>query len=271
SPCSPAALAMDRLLAIIRRLRGPGGCPWDREQTPASVRKYVLEEAYELLDALDQGRPEEIREEIGDLVFMLLFLAHLFEEAGRFTLAEALEASGRKMIRRHPHIFGDVEAEDTETVMANWREIKAEEARSKGRRHSALGNLPRALPALQRAYRVGERASRIGFDWDRAEDVLPKVREEAEELAGARRTGDPGRVAAELGDLLFSMANLARHLGVNPEEALQGATNRFVERFQRMEACLEAAGKDPAACTPEELDAAWNDVKRREEEPVPRP
>ncbi len=249
------------LLAIIKRLRAPDGCPWDREQTPESVKKYVVEETYELVDAIDGGDPSKVAEELGDLMFMLLFIAGMYEETGAFRLADVLRGAAEKMVRRHPHIFGDVKVKDAGDVVANWQAIKACEAKDKGERHSVLGNLPRSLPALQRAFRLGERASRVGFDWDDARGVLARLREEEQELRDAMQGGRKEEVMHEAGDLLFTMANLARKLGTNPEEALHQANERFLRRFQAMEALLKATGKDLSRCSLEEMDDAWEQAK----------
>ncbi len=252
---------ISELIEIIKRLRAPDGCPWDREQTPVSVKKYIVEEAYELIDAIDDNDPREVAEELGDLIFMLLFVARIYEENGALNLEDVIKGAARKMIRRHPHIFGDVQVKDSKDVIANWQAIKAEEARDKGTRHSALGNLPRALPALQRAFRLGERASRVGFDWKEADDVLEKLHEEEGELRAAIRSGDEKELRQETGDLLFTVANLARKLGVNPEEVLQEANSRFSKRFHAMETLLRDQGKDLNECSLEEMDKAWEQVK----------
>ncbi len=245
---------------IIARLRAPDGCPWDREQTPLSVKKYLVEEVYELIDAIEEQDAAEITSEMGDVFFMLLFVAYMLEEEG-FSLEAALEHSARKMVRRHPHIFGDVEVSSTGEVVSNWQAIKAGEAREKGEEPSALGNIPRGLPALQRAYRLGERASRVGFDWKDAEDVWEKVAEEEQELKEAMKQGDLGAVEAELGDLLFSCANLARLCGINPEDALRKATVRFEERFRALEQEARAAGRELPELELAEMDEIWERVK----------
>jgi len=254
-----------RLRGIVTRLSAPDGCPWDRKQTPFSLKKYVLEEAYELAEAIEDEDPGAVAEELGDLFFILLFVAHIYEKAGNFSLGQSLDRIAEKMIRRHPHVYGDVHVASPEEVSANWQVIKAEEARGKKERYSALGHLPRSLPALQRAFRLGERASRVGFDWSRAEDVWEKVAEEEKELREAIAGGDQKAVAHEIGDLLFSISSLSRLLGINPEEALQGTANRFVDRFCSMESLIRQAGKKLADSSLEEMDRAWSDVKASEE------
>jgi MazG family protein len=261
---SSAERKMHWLMDIIARLRAPDGCPWDREQTPSTVKKYVLEEAYELSEAMGLGNAQEVAEELGDVFFMLLFVAQMYEEAGLFSLEQALDAAGTKMVRRHPHVFGDLEVADSDEVTANWQVIKAEESKEKGRRHSVLGNLPKALPALQKAFRVGERASRVGFDWAAAEDVWAKVAEEERELRDALKGGSEEVVEREIGDLLFTIANLARLLTINPEDALRAAVDRFVKRFKAMEEIMRSRGQDLAECTLEQMDGVWSEVKTQE-------
>ncbi len=250
---------------IIIRLTAPDGCPWDREQTPQSVKKYILEESYELVEAIEEDNSDEVCEEIGDLFFMLLFLAHMYEQQHKFMLHNCLKKVAQKMIRRHPHIFGNVEATKTSEVVANWQAIKAEESKQKGKKHSALGNLPKAMPALQRAFRLGERASRVGFDWKAAEDVWEKFNEEQLELQKAIKDGDKKAIKEELGDLLFTVANLARLLDINPEEALQNCNSKFMSRFHKMEAFVERDGKSLADLNSDLLEELWNKAKTSSE------
>ncbi len=261
----PVSERVSRLIEIIDILRAPDGCPWDREQTPETVKKYILEECYELVDAIDSAAPGEVCEELGDLFFMLLFIGRMYEQAGDFEMADALRLAEEKMVRRHPHIFGDVKVSNSSDVTANWQNIKADEARKKGRKHSVLGNLPRALPSLQYAFRVGERASRVNFDWESAEELFPKVDEEARELEEAVKNGDVDAIGQELGDLLFTIANLARKLGINPEEALQGAVGKFTRRFHAMEELLERRNRPlSGGVSRDEMEAAWEEVKASE-------
>jgi len=249
------------LMEVLRRLRAPDGCPWDREQTPETIKKYILEEAHELTEAVEQGSAQETCEELGDLFFLLLFLADLYEEKGQFTLKDALVKIRQKMIRRHPHIFGDVEVNGAEDVIANWQAIKAKEAEKKGGRKSALGNLPRSLPALQRAFRIGERVSRVGFDWKDASGVLEKIDEEISELKEALYANQEKNVEEELGDLLFSVANLSRKLGMNPEDILKKGLDKFSQRFYALEELIEQSGRKMSELSPEELDTIWEKVK----------
>ena len=254
--------AFSELRSIVARLRAPDGCPWDREQTPSSVKKYILEEAYELSEAIDGKDPEPVAEELGDLFFMLLLLANIYEEADMSFLEQAFAGIGRKMIRRHPHIFGDVKVNSIKEVAANWQAIKAGEAEEKGEKHSVLGHLPKSLPALQRAFRVGERASRVSFDWVKPEDVWAKMAEEEQELGEAITAKSRDHIEHEIGDILFTMANMARLLKINPEDALQKAIDRFVTRFYAMEDIIRSQGKELARCSIEEMDKAWAEAKK---------
>lgn len=253
--------AFTDLRKIIIRLTAPDGCPWDREQTPYSVKKYILEEAYELSEAIDEQDPETVSEELGDLFFMLLFVAHMYEENEMFSLKQALDCIGRKMIRRHPHVFGDMQVANSEEVAANWLTIKGKEARDKGEVSSVLGHLPKSLPALQRAFRVGERASRVGFDWAAAEDIWGKIAEEEQELKEAMAENDREAMAQEIGDLLFTISNLSRLLEINPENALRDAVNKFMARFYSMEELIRQSGKGMADSSLKEMDRAWSAVK----------
>ncbi len=252
--------AFDELVQIMERLRAPGGCPWDREQTHRSIRKYVIEEAYEVAEAIDRDDPHELCGELGDLLLQVVFHAEMAREAGRFTIEDVCRRISEKMRRRHPHVFGDVEVVDAAEVVRNWEAIKAGE---RGAGASAIDGVPRSLPALQRAERLGEKAARVGFDWPDAPAVLAKVDEERRELGEALAGGDRERITAELGDLLLAIANLARKLDVEPEAALAAAVDRFEARFRHLEGELRAAGRKVASTSPEELDRLWEEAKRR--------
>ncbi len=241
---SPAAL-FTRLVDIMRTLRSPDGCPWDRKQTTQSLRRFLLEEAYEALEALDRGDDRALAEELGDLLFEVVFLAQIGAEEGRFTIEDALRSVTDKLVRRHPHVFGDgPRARTAEEVPGVWERIKAAERASQGadgkpERKTILAGVPRALPSLLRATAIGSRASAVGFDWQQAPDVVAKIEEEVAELrevitdpAGV----DPARAEEEMGDLLFSLANLSRKLGIEPESALRKANDKFTRRFEAMEA-----------------------------------
>ncbi len=265
-----AAAAVERLARIMARLRAPGGCPWDREQTLQTLKTYLLEETYETLDAIDAGDPNGHRDELGDLLLQIVFQSEIAQETSDFGLAEVATAIADKMVRRHPHVFADGDAKTATDVTKSWERIKAEE-RAKSGKKSAQGTLdgiPKAFPALLRALRTGEKAAAVGFDWTRAADVRAKVREEWDELDQAlherETTGDPAKqaqVAEELGDLLFSIANLARHLGVDPEDALRRTLEKFQKRFSYLEEKLAASGKAPSQATIDELERLWEDAK----------
>ena len=250
------------------RLRDPEtGCPWDREQTLESLKPCVLEEAYELLAAMD--RPEDKAnhiEELGDVLLQVMFQSVMAEQEGRFTFDDVANAISDKLVHRHPHVFGSVEAKDSAAVLRNWEQIKQLEHRKESR-HSALDGVPSALPALLKAQRTQEKAARVGFDWKDADGPLAKVREETAELEGAaaarasKRPADSVRVKEELGDLLFSVCNLARHLGVDAESALEGASAKFARRFRAVEAAAKGRGRALKDMTLAEMDALWDEVK----------
>ncbi len=259
-----ASEAIERLLSIMERLRGPDGCPWDREQTLKSLRPYVLEETYEVLEAIDAGDPREHCEELGDLLLQIVFQAQLSREAGTFDFADVAEAISRKLVSRHPHVFGDAEVKDAEGVLRQWVALKREEKRAKGGGESVLEGVPREMPALARADRLTEKASRIGFDWPDAAGARAKVAEELAELDEAADGGDARRVEHEVGDLLFAVANLSRKLGIHPEEALRGAVSRFVSRFEHVERELARRGVAHGTATLEQMDAIWEEAKSLE-------
>lgn len=261
---SRASDSIERLLAIMHRLRAPGGCPWDREQTLASLRPYVLEETYEVLEAIDAGDVAGHREELGDLLLQIVFQAELRQEAGQFEFADVADAISDKLVSRHPHVFGDAQVQDADGVLRQWAALKREEKRRKGGGKSVLEGVPRELPALARADRLTEKASRVGFDWPDAAGARAKVAEELGELDAAVASGDRAEVEHELGDLLFAVANLARKLGVAPEEALRSTVGRFTARFTFVEESLERRGVPHGGATLEEMDALWNEAKRLE-------
>jgi tetrapyrrole methylase family protein / MazG family protein len=261
---SRAADAIEQLLSIMERLRGPDGCPWDREQTLRSLRPYVLEETYEVLEAIDGGDLGEHREELGDLLLQVVFQAQLRKEEGAFEFADVAEAISGKLVSRHPHVFGDSEVKDSEGVLRQWAALKREEKRKKGGGHSVLEGVPREMPALARADRLTEKASRIGFDWPDAQGARAKVDEELLELDRAVASGDRAEVEHELGDALFALANFARKLSVPPEEALRGALARFQARFGHVERVLASRGVAHGAATLAEMDALWEEAKELE-------
>ena len=267
----------DELVRIMATLRGPEGCPWDREQTLGSLRPFLLEETYEALAALDHGDMAGLREELGDLLFEIVFLARLAEEGGHFTVADAAADVGAKLVRRHPHVFGD-EPRLTKAgeVIGKWEEMKAEEARSGGsggssgssrsdNRRTLLSGVPVTLPALLRAYEYGSRAAAVGFDWAKADQVIDKIEEETRELREVvGQAGQVERLEEEMGDLLFAIANLSRKLGVEPEAALRRANDKFRDRFGHVEARITARGERMQDKSLDELDAEWRAVKAGE-------
>jgi len=250
-----------RLLDVVGRLRAPDGCPWDREQTLQSLKRYVIEESYELIDAVDSNNPERHKEELGDVLLQVALHARIRQEEGHFTFDDVAAALAEKLIRRHPHVFGEAKARNAAEVLGHWEAIKAGEKQG-GR--PLLEGIPRHLPALQKAERVQTRAARVGFDWPDAQGVLEKIGEEAAELKEAMRKNDPEHLTEELGDLLFSLVNLSRFLHVHPEEALDKTTAKFMARFREIERRVREQGCELKDCTPAELDGFWNDVKRAE-------
>jgi MazG family protein len=280
-PTTDPASAFARLVELVRVLRSPGGCPWDREQTLQTLRPFVLEETYEVLEALDHDDRHALREELGDFIFEGVLLAQLCTESGDFTVADSLHAISDKLVRRHPHVFGpaDGAAESDrprpttpDEVVERWEDLKSRETSSKGEPRTALGGVPKALPALLRTYEIGIRAAAVGFDWERAADVVAKIEEEVAELRAELRSGAPGnrdRAQEEMGDLLFAIANLSRKLGIEPESALRQANDKFTRRFSAMEARLRATGKPLSGFTLQEMETEWGRVKQAEREARP--
>jgi MazG family protein len=256
--------ALDRLTELVDRLRGPDGCPWDRVQTPRSLAGYLIEEAAEAAQAIVEEGAAAACAELGDLLFQILFIARIYEGQGEFSLADAAEAARAKMIGRHPHVFGRLRLETPEAVLVNWAKLKRAE---NGAENGVLDSVPRGLPGLLRAHRLSQRAATVGFDWDGPRAVLAKVEEELAELKAHLAETTAGRtepVAEELGDLFFSLANLARHLRLNAEEVVQAANAKFQRRFQALEADFRGQGRDPAQATAAELDSAWEKAKAAE-------
>jgi MazG family protein len=265
--------AFDRLADIVARLRGPGGCPWDREQTLESLRPFVLEETYEVLEAIDSGNRGALREEIGDMIFEGVLLAQLCTEAGEFSVADSLGSITDKLVRRHPHVFGDAaRAKNADEVLGRWEEAKARERVASpdgGQPKTILGGVPRSLPALLRAHEMSTRAAAVGFDWERPADVLAKIEEEVAELREAvERSGGAGnaeerrrQVEEEMGDLLFAIANLARKLGVEPESALRMADDKFARRFTELERRFAARGESLQHAGLARMEEEWARVK----------
>lgn len=252
-------------------LRAPDGCPWDREQTIDTLKKYVLEETYELLEAIDQHDHDALREELGDFLFEAVFVAQLEQEAGHFTIADSVKAVADKLVRRHPHVFkrdeGEPALETAGQVKVKWEEVKAQERGGQQKPKTLLSGIPAALPALLRAYQIGSRCYSVGFDWDKPIDVIAKIREEVEEVAevvASNATLDHERAEEEMGDLLFSIAHLSRRLGIEPETALRKANDKFTRRFTAMETRIAARGGTMADMGIEALEAEWQQSKTEE-------
>ncbi|ABB15258.1 nucleoside triphosphate pyrophosphohydrolase [Carboxydothermus hydrogenoformans] len=248
--------SVEKLGEIMEVLRGEQGCPWDREQTHRSLLPYVLEEAYEVAEAIEEEDPEKLKEELGDLLLQVVFHAQIAREEGEFTFKEVVEGICEKLIRRHPHVFASVEVDDSEEVKINWEMIKQQE---KGKK-SVIEGVAKTLPALKKAQKVGEKAAKVGFDWEKAEEVFAKIEEELEELRASLKEGT-SRQEEELGDLLFSVVNLARKLGLEAEEALNKTTSKFVKRFMKMEEMVKERGQNLQDLTLSELDELWNKAK----------
>ena len=249
----------DQLVNIMRKLRAPGGCPWDAEQTHESLTRYLLEETYEVIEAIDEKSPQHLKEELGDLLLQPVFHAAIAEESGEFTIDDIISTLCDKLIRRHPHVFGDVEIKDSNQQIEIWEKIKRLEKGDE--RPSALSGIPEHLPALLKAHKISEKASRVGFDWEHADQVFAKVMEELHEFEEAWAGGDPTRMEDELGDLLFAITNLGRFLNLNPEEALRKTITRFQKRFSYVESELLSQGMAMQNSTLEEMNELWEMAK----------
>lgn len=252
----------ERLLEIMQKLRAPGGCPWDAEQTHESLTRYLLEETYEVIEAIDEKSPQHLKEELGDLLLQPIFHSAIAEESGEFTIYDVINTLCEKLIRRHPHVFGDLVISDSNQQIENWENIKRLEKGDE--RPSALSGVPEHLPALLKAHKISEKASRVGFDWEHADQVFAKVMEELHEFEEAWAGGDPERMEDELGDLLFAISNMGRFLNVNPEEALRKTISRFQKRFSFVEMELLRQGVPMQTATLEKLDKLWEDAKSAE-------
>lgn len=251
------------LVDIMAALRGENGCPWDIEQTHSSLKKYLIEEAYELLDSIDQADDEGMTEECGDVLLQVIFHAQMASEEGRFDILDVIESICNKLVRRHPHVFGDREAADAEEVLRNW---EADKRKEKPERQSILSGIPRGLPALMQASEIQKKVRKVGFDWDNADDMLDKVEEEWREFREARESKDPAKIKEELGDLFFAMVNVARYAEVDPEDALRKTNEKFMRRFLHIETKLKKQNKTLEQATLFEMDALWEEAKRIERE-----
>ncbi len=264
---SAAGEKFSELVRVMARLRAPGGCPWDRKQTFDTIPSYTLEETYEVMDAIDRRDWSALSEELGDLLLQPVFLAEMAAEEGLFTISDSLDAINQKLVRRHPHVFGDATAETAEDVKQRWDEIKNQEKAGQGTaaEGSVLDAVPRNLPALVEAEKIGNRAASLGFEWPEIGGVIDKLKEEAEELARAREAGDREHIADEIGDLLFTLVNLARFLKVDPEQALRRMNGRFRRRFAHVEREAAAAGATLPDIPLERMEELWQKAKRLEE------
>jgi MazG family protein len=254
------------LLDIMKKLRAPGGCPWDAEQTLESLRRYIIEEAHELVEAIGGGDARDVREESGDLLLQVVFVATIASEKGLFEMDDVCRAICEKLIKRHPHVFGDVSVQDASEVSRNWEMIKAGERRSRDADDSAMAGIPKGLPALLRALIVSERAAKKGFDWRRGdvESVRAKVLEELDEFRAEVEASDAPAMREEFGDMLFALANMARHLGIDPESALQAANGKFISRFRKMESMADDRNERMENMTLGALEELWQSAKGAE-------
>ena len=257
-----AKRTFDELVNLMTTLRGPNGCPWDRKQTLPDLKPYVIEEAYEVVDAIDRDDRTALLEEVGDHLLEAVFIAEVTREEGTFDIYDSITAVHDKLVRRHPHVFGEVQANDAEEVLVNWEKMKSDERKSENK--SVLSGVPQSLPALLKASRLTEKAARVGFDWRRTEDVFDKVDEELAELREAVASGDAAHIEEEIGDLLFTIANIARKVGVNAEEALQSTNRKFQRRFGAMESHVHEGGQNLDQLSLEEMDRLWDEAKRAE-------
>ncbi|MER3431158.1 MAG: nucleoside triphosphate pyrophosphohydrolase [Blastocatellia bacterium] len=262
----------EELIEVMRRLRAPGGCPWDREQTHVSLAPYLLEEAYETFDAIHEsaatGNYEPLKEELGDLLLQIIFHSEIAEERGDFNVGQIASDITQKLIRRHPHVFGDTRMENARAVLDNWDTLKANERLASGKpqpaRESLLDDVPVHFPALLEALKLGKKAAKVGFDWKRPEDILEKASEEIGELRDAIEQGEPAKIEEEIGDFLFAVANLARHLEIEPETALKRTNRKFRKRFKFIEERLRSTGVSFESASADEMEQLWNEAKRHD-------
>lgn len=263
---------IEKLTALMERLRGADGCPWDREQTLPSLVPFIIEETYEVIAAIDENSDESLLEELGDLLFQIIFICQIKKENKKFGMAEVIDNSHEKMVRRHPHVFGNAKADTPSEVLARWAEIKKEEKRAKkspsapSTMTGELSGVPDALPALLRAHKVSQKAARAGFDWKENREVLEKLREEVEEFCSATEKNDKANMEEELGDILFTLVNVARFIEVNPEDALRKTIGKFIRRFHMVEKIIEVKGGSISTTKIEELEAAWQESKKIEKQ-----
>lgn len=253
----------EELLGVMSRLRGPGGCPWDREQTHLSLRRYLIEETYEVLEAIDRADDRKLAEELGDLLLQIVFHSQIAQEEGRFDVEEVIDGIVEKLKRRHPHVFGDKRVKDAREVLICWEQVKQQETQKK-KGSSILDGVPRELPALLKAHRIQEKVSRVGFDWEHIDQVFAKVEEEMAEFRSAYRNHQREQVEEELGDILFALVNLARYLETSPEDALRRTIDKFISRFKYVESTLQQRGLNPLEVGLEAMDKLWDEAKSLE-------
>lgn len=261
---SPEKDAILSLTALMRKLRSPDGCPWDREQTMRSLTPFIIEEAYEVVSAIDSGDMEHIKEELGDLLFQVIFVSQIADETDNFTLADVMEGSIKKMVGRHPHVFGESRAETSEAVLKQWAEIKKAEKKGKGKTEGCLAGVPEELPALLRAHKISQKAAKTGFDWKSVDEVLEKLDEETSEFKEAVRGRKTEEMEEELGDMLFTMVNIGRFLEVNPEDALRRTISKFISRFHHVEKSIIQKGDDLSTAGMSEMERLWQEAKASE-------
>jgi tetrapyrrole methylase family protein/MazG family protein len=252
---------LKKLVDIMAALRSEKGCPWDKEQTRGSLKPFLIEETYEVLEAIDEGDPDKIREELGDLLFQIIFHAQIGKERREFDINDVIQGISEKMLARHPHVFGEEQYDTSQGVLDRWEEHKKKEGKM---RESILDGIPRELPSLLRAHRLQDRASRIGFDWNKVEDVLEKVEEEVEEFKNALREKDRKEIENELGDIFFAFVNISRFIGIDPEDALRKTISKFIKRFRHIEITAAEDGKTLSNMTLEEMDELWESAKKNE-------
>ncbi|MGE4319352.1 MAG: nucleoside triphosphate pyrophosphohydrolase [Deferribacterales bacterium] len=253
----------EKLVNIVKKLRGENGCPWDREQNLYSIKNLFIEEAFELVDALDNEDIPNIREEIGDVLFHMVFHAAMAEDEGYFTLEDVLREISEKLVRRHPHVFGNTNVENTDEVLVNWDKIKLEEKKHKSKEF-ILDDIPNAYPSMLRAFKIQEKVRKVGFDWNNADDCMEKVNEEFNEFTDAVRSGTKEEMEHELGDIFFALINISRFLKINPDEALRKANGRFTDRFNFIEKSLKAEGRQCSEASLEEMEKLWQEAKKSE-------
>lgn len=251
---------LNELLKIMSALRAEKGCPWDKEQTRESLKPFIVEEAYEVLEAIDEKNTDNIKEELGDLLFQIVFQCQIAKEKGEFEMTDVIDNIGEKMIARHPHVFGDANYKTTDEVLAQWEMQKKKEGKN---RESVIDGVPKTLPSLLRAHRLQDKAARVGFDWEKVEDVIKKLDEEIEEFKNAFNSKKPEEIEDELGDIFFALVNIARFIGVNPEDALRKTISKFISRFRYIEMAAADLGRKLTDMTLDEMDKLWNEAKNR--------